>query len=77
MLLVNLLLWILSLSTKEDYIMAIVSVYVSLILKGKKTVAQVPVKIRKDVVQMLIDIEAPLELYEDYIDENGNIVIED
>ena len=56
--------------------MAIVSVYVSLILKGKKTVAQVPVKIRKEAVEMLIDIESPKELYEDYIDENGNIVIE-
>lgn len=56
--------------------MAIVSVYVSLILKGKKTVNQVPVKIRKAAVEMLIDIEAPIELYADYVDENGNIVIE-
>jgi len=76
MFLVNLALWILSLSKKEDYIMAIVSVYVSLILKGKKSVAQVPIKIRKEAVEMLIDIEAPVELYQDYIDENGNIVIE-
>ena len=76
MLLVNLLLWILSLSTKEEIIMAIVSVYVSLILKCYKTVAQVPVKIRREAIQMLIDIEAPEELYKDYIDENGNIVIE-
>ena len=76
MLLINLLLWILSLSKKEDIIMAIVSVYVSLILKGKKTVAQVPVKIRKQAVEMLIDIESPEELYADYVDENGNIVIE-
>ena len=76
MFLVNLLLFILSLSKKEDYIMAICVVYCSLILKGKKTVDQVPLKIRKDVVQLLIDVEAPEELYKDYIDENGNIVIE-
>ena len=74
--LVDLLLWILSLSQKEDYIMAIVSVYVALILKGKKEVKDVPAKLQKDVVIMLIDIDAPLELYADYVDENGNITIE-
>lgn len=73
--LINILLWILSLSRKEDYIMAIVSVYVALILKKKKTVAQVPSGLQKDVVQTLIDIEAPVELYADYVDENGNITI--
>lgn len=76
MFLVNLALWILNLSKKEDYIMAIVSVYCSLVIKGKKTVDQVPVKIRKDLVQMLIDIEAPVELYKDFVDESGNIVVE-
>jgi len=75
MFLVNLALWILSLSKKEDYIMAICVVYASLILKGYKTVAQVPVKIRKEVIEVLIEIEAPEELYADYIDEEGNIVI--
>lgn len=56
--------------------MAICSVYASLILKNKKTVAQVPEKIRREVVELLIDIEAPEKLYADYIDENGNITIE-
>jgi hypothetical protein len=56
--------------------MAICSVYASLILKGRKTVDQVPLKIRKEVVELLIEIEAPEHLYADYIDENGNIVIE-
>ena len=50
-------------------------IYCTLILKGKKAVEDVPVKIRKDVIEMLIELDAPEELYKDYIDEEGNIVI--
>ena len=71
--LVDILLWILLKNLKEEEIMVVI--YCSLILKGKKTVADVPVKIRKDVVEMLIELEAPVELYADYVDENGNVII--
>ena len=33
--------------------------YATLIIKGKKTIADVPVKIREQVKQVLIDLEVP------------------
>lgn len=63
MFLVNLALWILSLSTKEDYIMAIASVYATLIIKGAKTFEQVPNKIKEQVKQVLIELEVDPSLY--------------
>lgn len=63
MLLVNLALWILSLLTKEDYIMAIATVYATLIIKGRKTFDQVPDKIKEQVKQVLIDLEVDPSLY--------------
>ena len=38
-------------------------VYATLIIKGKKTFAQVPDKIKEQVKEVLIDLEAPEELY--------------
>ena len=38
-------------------------VYATLILKGKKTFAEVPAKIKAQVKEILIDLEAPEELY--------------
>ena len=46
---------------KEENIMAVI--YASLIVKGKKTIGEVPVKIREQVRQILIDLEVPEELY--------------
>jgi len=46
---------------KEVEDMAVV--YATLILKGKKTFAQVPAKIKDQVREVLIDLEAPEELY--------------
>jgi hypothetical protein len=46
---------------KEVEDMAVV--YATLILKGKKTFAQVPDKIKNQVRDVLIDLEAPEELY--------------
>ena len=40
---------------KEENIMAMV--YVSLIIKGKKTFSQVPAKLQDEVRQILIDID--------------------
>lgn len=34
-------------------------VYATLIIKGKKTINDVPVKIRDDVKQILIDLDCP------------------
>lgn len=34
-------------------------IYAALIVKGKKTISQVPVIIRDDVKQILIDLELP------------------
>lgn len=34
-------------------------IYATLIIKGKKTIADVPVKIREQVKQVLIDLEVP------------------
>ena len=38
-------------------------VYATLILKGKKTFDQVPDKLKDQVREVLIDLEAPEELY--------------
>lgn len=46
---------------KEEKDMAVV--YATLILKGVKTFDQVPAKIQAQVKQVLIDLEAPEELY--------------
>lgn len=46
---------------KEEEIMAII--YANLIVKGKKTFAEVPVKIKSQVKEILIDLEVPEELY--------------
>lgn len=42
---------------KEVKIMAVI--YATLIVKGKKTIDQVPEKIREQVKQILIDIDVP------------------
>ena len=42
---------------KEAFIMAVV--YATLIVKGKKTCARVPEKIREQVRQVLVDLECP------------------
>ncbi len=42
---------------KEVHIMAVI--YVTLIVKGKKTFAQVPAVIKEQVKQILIDLEVP------------------
>ena len=52
---------VLFLLKKEENIMAVI--YASLIVKGKKTIGEVPVKIREQVRQILIDLEVPEELY--------------
>ena len=49
--LLEILLW------KEVHEMAVV--YATLIIKGKKTFAQVPEKIREQVRQVLVDLECP------------------
>lgn len=46
---------------KEEKDMAVV--YATLILKSVKTISQVPARIREQVKQVLIDLEAPEELY--------------
>jgi hypothetical protein len=72
--LADVLLWIVLKILKEEEDMVVI--YCTLILKGKKSVKDVPVRIRKDVIEMLIELESPEELYADYIDENGNVVVE-
>lgn len=42
---------------KEVEVMAVI--YAALIVKGKKTIAQVPDTIREQVKQILIDLEVP------------------
>lgn len=42
---------------KEVHIMAVI--YATLIVKGKKTFAQVPAVIKEQVNQILIDLEVP------------------
>lgn len=42
---------------KEVYTMAVI--YATLIVKGKKTFAQVPEKIKTQVKEVLIDLECP------------------
>ncbi len=42
---------------KEVHIMAVI--YATLIVKGKKTFAQVPAVIKEQVKQILIDLEVP------------------
>ena len=42
---------------KEAEVMAVI--YATLIVKGKKTIAQVPDTIREQVKQILIDLEVP------------------
>lgn len=50
--------WILKfLLKKEIFIMAVI--YATLIVKGKKTFAQVPATIKEQVKQILIDLEVP------------------
>lgn len=36
-------------------------IYATLIVKGKKTLAQVPAVIREEVKQILVDLEVPVE----------------
>lgn len=48
-------LMLLFLTRKDIYIMAII--YATLIIKGKKTFAQVPEKLKAQVSQILIDLE--------------------
>lgn len=50
----NLLLWMFRKEVKE---MAII--YATLIVKGKKTFADVPVKIQAQVKEVLIDLDVP------------------
>ena len=58
----NIRCWLLFiLLRKEEAEMAVV--YATLILKGKKTFAEVPEKIKDQVKEVLIDLEAPEELY--------------
>lgn len=42
---------------KEVHIMAVI--YATLIVKGKKTFAQVPAVIKEQVKQILVDLEVP------------------
>lgn len=42
---------------KEVHIMAVI--YATLIVKGKKTFAQVPAVIKEQIKQILIDLEVP------------------
>lgn len=42
---------------KEEKNMAVI--YATLIVKGKKTINQVPAKIKEEVKQILIELEAP------------------
>ena len=42
---------------KEVFTMAVI--YATLIVKGKKTINQVPVVIRDQVVQILVDLDLP------------------
>lgn len=52
----SLILLFYKLCRKEDYmIMAII--YATLIIKGKKTLAQVPALLKEQVKQILIDLE--------------------
>lgn len=53
---VNIIILLYKLFRKEDYmIMAII--YATLIIKGKKTLAQVPALLKEQVKQILIDLE--------------------
>ena len=49
------LFFIFFISKKEGEVMA--AIYVALIIKGKKTFAQVPAMIKEQVREMLIDLE--------------------
>ena len=49
------LFFICFISKKEDEVMA--AIYVALIIKGKKTFAQVPAMLKEQVREMLIDLE--------------------
>lgn len=40
-------------------VLSMAVIYAALIIKGKKTISQVPVIIRDDVKQILIDLELP------------------
>ena len=46
------------------YVMEMAVVYATLIIKGKKTIGDVPERIREQVKQVLIDLDLP-ELAED------------
>lgn len=47
---------------KEEEEMAVI--YATLIVKGRKTFDQVPEKIKDQVREVLIDIDAPADLYD-------------
>lgn len=49
--------WFTIIFTKE--VTEMVAIYVALIIKGKKTINQVPAKIRDKAKEMLIDIDLP------------------
>ena len=55
--LTNLLLWLLILTGKGVLDLAVV--YATLIIKGKKTFAQVPDKLKESVREILIALECP------------------
>lgn len=55
--LTNLLLWLLILTGKGVLDLAVV--YATLIIKGKKTFAQVPDKLKEAVREILIALECP------------------
>ncbi len=55
--LINLLLWLLILTGKGVLDLAVV--YATLIIKGKKTFAQVPDKLKEAVREILIALECP------------------
>lgn len=53
---INFIILLYKIFRKEDYmIMAII--YATLIIKGKKTLAQVPALLKEQVKQILIDLE--------------------
>ena len=58
----NILLWLLTLKRKGVNDVAVI--YALLIIKGKKTLADVPAKLRDQVREILIDMEVPAELTE-------------
>lgn len=52
----NIILWLLKILLREEE-REMVAIYVALIVKGKRTYAQVPERLKAQVKQMLIDLD--------------------